>query len=219
MVVVWRSLSFAVAAVLAAPAAFAADLPAVKPLSPPPPVTVNWTGLYGGGEIGGVYNTARYNRPFTAGFSDTSIGNIDPRPVYSLYGGFNLQVLPWAVLGVEYSHTWLRDATFREFGAAFDNLYDARRIEALTGRIGFLAKPDTMIYAKGGGARISVRYFPPFSTTLAQQTLDGVQVGGGIESLVLPNVAVRGEVTYTRADQLVLNQGFDRYRPEFVMFN
>ncbi len=218
MVRVWGRLCFAMATLAVAQTAFAADIPVKAP--PPAVATVNWTGLYLGGEIGGAFTSARYSRPFDATLRDTSIGNVDPRPAYGVYGGFNYQLMSWAVIGLEYDYNSLSGTTYRELGPALDFLQKARHIEALTGRLGFLFRPDTMVYGRAGPARIAVQGFEGFSLTPIQRTLHGVQAGFGIESMVTPNIVVRAETTYTYADNpLSLNQGFDLYRPAFVMFN
>ena len=218
MAPVWRGLSIAAAVLVVAQPAFAADLAVKAP--PPAAVAVNWTGLYFGGEISGLYTSARHMQPLTPGLSATSIGSVDPRPAYGLYGGFNYQFTSWAVLGVEYNYTRLSGASYRELGPALDPLQQARHIDALTGRLGILFRPDTMVYGKAGPARMEVLAFDGFALTPSPRTLRGVQAGFGIESMVLPNVAVRAEATYTYADRLLsLNQGGDLYRPAFVMFS
>jgi outer membrane immunogenic protein len=182
--------------------------------SPPPPF-VNWTGFYLGGQIGGVFTEARYTRP-NSGLQETTIGTIDPKPAYGIYGGFNYQALPWLVLGVEGNLNWLKTAKYIELGAQFDFLQEARWVDSVTGRVGVLARPDTMLYAKAGPAWVNLAGVEGFGTNF-QRTKTGVQGGFGIETLVTQNVAVRGEVTYTYVDQLSLNTGFDLYRPVLLM--
>ena len=197
--------------------ATAADLPVAR--APLPPVaTVNWTGLYLGGGIAGVFNSADYTRP-GSGLSDTTIGSIDARPAFKAYGGFNYQVAPWAVLGIEASGTWFSTATYRELGPSLDFLQETRHVTAVTGRAGVLFRPDTMFYGKVGPAWIETEGFQGFGDTF-QQTLSAVQAGFGVESLIAPNLALRAEASYTYAtQQLSLNQGFDVYRPSLLMFD
>jgi outer membrane immunogenic protein len=209
----------ALAGASSAQIASAADL--IIPTKAPPPnlitpvAAVNWTGLYVGGAVGGVFDTARFNRPGT-GLSDDSIGAIDARPTYSIYGGLNYQVLPWAVIGVEAEHTKLSLATFRELGPAFDFLEEASRIDSVTGRAGFLLWPNTMIYGKAGPAWMKVQGFDGFGTAF-QKLLPGIQTGVGIETLVTQNIALRAEASYNYADNLLsLNFGTDLYRPSFL---
>lgn len=196
--------------------AFANDTgPAV---SLPEPAPVSWTGVYAGGDVGGAFTNARFNRPTTAD-SDIGIGSIDPRPTYGAYGGFNYQLWPWLVVGVEADYTKLSDSTYRELGLSVDDLVAAKYVEAITGRLGFVLWPDTMVYGRVGPAWMRVQFFQGFSITPTEQTLPGIQAGLGIETLVTPNIALRAEASYTYADELLsLSQGLMTYRPSFLLF-
>lgn len=198
-----------------AQAAFAGD-PA--PISALPGPAANWTGVYLGGDIGGVFNDAHYFRPTTPGFADTSIGTIDSRPTYGFYTGANYQILPWAVVGLEYAYTKLSAASYRELGAELDFLQKSQHVDSFTGRLGFLLSPETMVYGKAGYAELEVQGVQGFGASF-QQTLPGVQAAVGIETRVTPNFSLRGEVSYTYADRLLsVNDGADLYRPSFLMF-
>ena len=196
---------------------FAADLPLARPLVPPT-AAINWTGFYIGGGMAGVFNSADYERRL-AGLADTSIGSIDSRPAFQAYGGFNYQLAPWAVIGIEGGRTWFDTATYRELGPALDFLQESRHVTSVTGRAGIVFRPDTMVYGKVGPAWIETEGFQGFGDTF-RQTLPAIQGGIGIKSLVAPNIALRAEATYTYATrQLSLNQNFDVYRPSFLMFD
>jgi outer membrane immunogenic protein len=214
-----RILSFAattVACAVIAESAFAADLPLTR--SPAPPIAaINWTGFYIGGGMAGVFNSADYSRRLS-GLADTTIGSIDSRPAFTAYGGFNYQVAPWVVIGVEGGRTWFDTATFRELGPNVDFLQESRHVTSVTGRVGIVLRPDTMVYGKVGPAWIETEGFQGFGDTF-METLPALQAGIGIEALIAPNLALRAEATYTRANrELSLNQGFDVYRPSFLMF-
>src|SRR3984957_9823465 len=206
-----------VAAAAMVQATRAADLPLKAP--PAPPIAaINWTGFYVGGGKAGLFNSADYERR-TTGLADTTIGSIDSRPAFQAYGGFNYQVAPWAVLGIVGGSTWFSTATFRELGPAVDFLQESKYVTSVTARAGIVVRPDTMIYGKVGPAWIETEGFQGFGATF-RQTLPAVQGGLGIESLIAPNIALRAEATYTYATgQLSLNQGFDVYRPSFLMFD
>ena len=108
------AISAVMLATLAGPA-FAADLP-VKAPAPPPPV-FNWTGFYIGANAGGAVSLPSG----TSDFQDT-LGPIDGNPFgnpqqfssanWSGLGGFqagyNWQVNPLWVLGVEVDWDWMR---------------------------------------------------------------------------------------------------------------
>ena len=197
--------------------AFAADLAPAPGLVAPVPV-FNWTGFYLGGGAAAAFNGTDYSRP-GSGLSDISIGSIDASPALNAYAGFNYQVAPWAVLGVEGNQIWFRTANYRELGPTIDFLEKTRYISAVTGRAGLVFRPDTLVYGRVGPAWIETDGFQGFGGTF-RQTLSAVQGGLGIESLITPNLMLRGEVSYTYAtQQLSLNQGFDVYRPSVLLFD
>jgi outer membrane immunogenic protein len=214
-----RMLSFAaiaLASVGVAQSALAADA-APTPPAPPPPATTNWTGFYAGGDIGGDFNSATFKRP-TLGLSDISIGSIDLKPALSAYAGFNYQVLPWAVLGIEGGKTWLGSSDYRELGSSIDFLEKSKYIETVGARAGVLVRPDTMVYGKLAPAWINVQGFQGFGGTF-DKTLSGIQAALGIETLLTPNIVLRAEAAYTRADEILsLNSDTARYRPTFLTF-
>lgn len=195
----------------------AADLP-LKAVPFPSVPAINWTGFYVGGGIAGVFNSADFEqRP--AGLFDTTNGSINPRPGAFGYAGFNYQVAPWAVLGIEGGGTWLSSATYRNLGPAVDFLQRSTYVTSVTGRAGIVIQPDTMIYGKVGPAWIETDGIQGFGTPF-RQILPAIQSGVGIEYLVTPNIAVRGEINYTYATStLSLNTGFDVYRPSFLMLD
>src|ERR1700722_8066740 len=194
---------------------WAADLP-LERLPAGPIAPINWTGLYIGGGLAGVFNNADYERRLT-GLADTSIGSIDSQPAFLAYGGFNYQVAPWAVIGIEGGSSWFGAASFGELGPSLDFLQQSRYVTAVTARAGIVFRPDTMVYGKVGPAWIETEGFQGFGGTF-RQTLPAVQGGMGIESLIAPNIALRAEATYATATRpLSLTQGFDVYRPSFLM--
>jgi outer membrane immunogenic protein len=182
---------------------------------PPSPAGVNWTGFYLGGDVGALFTDAHFTRP-GSGLEEISIGTIDGRPTWGVFAGFNYQVAPWAVVGLEGNFTWLSEAFYRELGFQTDFLQVANNVGALTPRAGILLRPDTLIYAKAGPAWVNVAGVQGFGTAF-QQTLLGIQGGVGIEALVTPNISVRGEISYTYADQVSLNSATDLYRPALLM--
>jgi len=205
---------FGVAAAALA-AAIATPVFAGAPQQPSQPSTVNWTGFYVGGDVGAVFNTTTFTQP-GSGLQETSLGTIDGRPTYGVFTGFNYQVAPWAVLGLEGDFNWLSSAYYRELGSSFDFLQKSRFVDSVTARAGILARPDTLIYGKIGAAWLSVEGVQGFGTPF-QRYLPGVQGGIGIEAMITPNVIARGEATYTYADTLTLNQGSSVYRPSILM--
>jgi len=157
----------------------AADLP-VKYKAPPPPVA-SWTGFYVGGELGGKWETTSWSTtslrdpPFVFGSivlpPDASQGrHYDPSSVRAgIYAGYNWQVTPLWVLGIEGDGAWadgkvtasgfpgcaLGPCTFpgSGFNAPVDTTSLAMRWDAsLRGRVGYLITPTFMLYGTGGVA-------------------------------------------------------------------
>jgi outer membrane immunogenic protein len=185
-----------------------------KALPPAPAAVANWTGFYLGGELGFDAASANYSRPQSVQ-SDISIGSANRGLIGGIYGGFNYQAVPWLVLGVEGELSSSR-ANYRELGPDIDFLQNTKHLSAVTGRVGIVIMPTTMVYAKAGPAWIDVRGVEGFGTPFTQ-TLHGELFGAGIEALATPNVVVRVEGTYTRATEtLLLNQAFDQYRPNIL---
>jgi outer membrane immunogenic protein len=203
---------FSFAAVMLASAAMARPAAAADPAA----ATVNWTGFYVGGDIGALFTDAHYIQPAT-GLQEVSLGTIDGRPVYGTYGGFNYQVTPWAVIGLEGSFNWLSAAYYREVGFTFDFLHESRWVDTVAARAGLIVRPDTMVFAKIGPAWIDSQGISGIPGSPFQQTLTGIQGGVGIESLVTPNIALRAEASYTYATQeLDLPLNASTYRLAFM---
>jgi len=75
-------------------------------------------------------------------------------------------------------------------------------------RIGFLASPQTLIYAKGGytNARVETIYTSGATRVETGDNLDGFRVGAGIEYAVGPNLYLKGEYRYSNYSSV---DGFD----------
>ena len=174
--------------------------------------TANWSGFYFGGELGFDFATAKYARPQSSQ-SDVWLGSANRGLVGGVYAGFNYQVLPWLVLGVEGDLSSSR-AGYRELGADLDFLQATKYLAAFAGRVGIVIVPTTMVYAKAGPSWIDVRGVEGFGDTF-NRTLRGGVLAVGIETLFTPNYTMRLEGSYTRASEaLLLNQGLDQYRPQ-----
>jgi len=181
---------------------------------PAPAAASSWTGFYVGGELGIDAAAAKHVQPFSDA-PDTSIGSVNRGPIGGAYGGFNYQVLPWLVIGVEGAWSTSR-AAYREFGEDFDSLERSKFVSSVAGRLGFPIMPTTMVYAKAGPAWMDVRGVNGFGDNF-NQTLQSVMFGAGIESLVTPNFAVRLEGTYTHATEtLSLNDDNDEFHPDIL---
>jgi outer membrane immunogenic protein len=156
--------SVGLAAMLAGPA-MAADMPVVAP--PPPPVLYDWSGVYVGGNIGGVwYDVDRTfpNATGAGGFGPgSSISSSDSDGIFGFHAGAQWQWGAW-VLGVEAalsgcfhecrSYTGVLPVppfTANTFGEhKITNLYTAGA------RLGY-AWDRLMIFASGGWAAANLK--------------------------------------------------------------
>lgn len=203
-------LSVGIGMAQAAPPAPLQQSPTVIPVP-------DWTGIYLGGQLGTEFHSANYNN---VGFNTpTKVGDVGGM-ARGYYAGFNYQLSIPIVVGVEGAVTNLKGngpkGGFQLAGPDVDPLLAASRISSLTGRLGYLVTPTTLVYGKGGTARIKVSGFDNFTDPF-EKTLHGTVWGVGIESMVNENFLVRLEATRTRTNaDLMLNNGFDQYRPEFL---
>lgn len=159
-------LSTVSCAFIAAVAANAADLPLKAP-APASAPTASWTGFYLGSGLG--FRTSQTRETFDTGrfppnpFGATSepLNGIALRA--SSYAGYNWQVAPRWVLGIEGDVGFAKQTTTfagRPFpDQVFASFVRSDGISARTtwdtgirGRVGFLLTPTTLVYAAGGAA-------------------------------------------------------------------
>jgi outer membrane immunogenic protein len=204
-------------AALTAPAS-AADLPA-RPFTKAPAVAVdasyNWSGIYGGAYVGGLWSDKRWDGnvfvfglmgPFGADYQNRGViggGQI----------GFNYQV-GQIVLGVQAD--WGKsDAKGQAIpcnqllagggGAIARCAGEVRDIASVTGRIGY-AWDRTLLYVKGGGAWVRDEYElgrgEPQNVAIGGnlfgnvETRSGWTVGAGVEYGFWQNLSVFAEYNY-----------------------
>jgi outer membrane immunogenic protein len=173
----------------------AADLAA--PAAPAPVVeTVNWTGPYGGVQIGGTFGQSA--------ISVSGIGlntTIDPSGVLGGgFGGYNVQIQNF-VLGGEAEFNLLsnkQSSTPIVNGVFYNTSTYGNWDASVNGRIGYAWK-NLLVYAIGGyafsdtGTTINANGRQIFGNT---QTVNGYDVGGGFETIFAPNWSARLEYRY-----------------------
>jgi len=172
----------ALAALVVATPALAADLPSMKaaPLPPPVMVAYDWTGLYIGADLGGVWAQGRYRGANTVN-ADSIMGGG--------FIGYNRQYSNFVVglegdvqgLGVDYTRagTGLR--------------IQQNLLASINGRLG-MAFDRVLVYAIGGAA-FSDTTFWAGGQSFSNSNV-GFDIGGGIEYAFAPNWTVRGEYRY-----------------------
>jgi outer membrane immunogenic protein len=203
--------SIAALLALASPDAFAADVsirgPAAAPgpnsIYYPPPIYTpfyNWTGFYIGGNLGGAWETGSLTDNFTgASFSNTRSGFIGGGQI-----GYNWQVSPVFVLGVE----WMFDGTDISSDTDFvtaPTLFGPRTFRAsanvdwittLAARFGYAAN-NWLFYGKAGGAWVhdsaTVTDITDGISVSASDTKGGLVLGVGVEYGFTPNWTARVE--------------------------
>src|ERR1700739_958524 len=185
----------AVACVVFAAPAFAADLPArtytKAPVYRAPEAIYNWTGFYIGGHVGAAFP------------GNSSLEGSDARFMGGVQGGFDYQFSNNWVLGAEAQYSWLTGNSNNGVLFPGGTLVTANpnQLGSVTGRLGYAFGP-TLLYAKGGYAwrgaddiGVSVCGAPAAFTTDAHQR-NGWTVGAGLEYMFAPNWSVKGEYQY-----------------------
>lgn len=225
----------ALAALIAAPA-MAADMAVKAPPQPPAPV-VSWTGFYVGGEIGARWDNSDWNTTCIAGFAACPLNGISPGFLANnnpagfnsaafrggLFAGYNLQVSPRWLIGVEGDFGGGNNSTTiggipGTLGPGLTpNPADQSSVKgtwdaSAVARVGYLITPTVMVFGVGGGswlheeASATCAPAPAVSwciipadigtTQMTSSTRSGWTAGGGFEYMVLPNWLVRGEYRY-----------------------
>ncbi len=125
--------------------------------------------------------------------------------VYGGAAGYDFQ-LGHAVLGFEGEVT---GSTNKDTANGVIVTGDSFRVKAgrdlyVGGRVGFLAGPRTLIYAKGGytNARINTRYTNGPTTANVSEDADGWRAGAGVEYLISRNIYVKGEYRYSNYNSI-----------------
>src|SRR5215470_1738925 len=200
---VW-SVSAAALLVAASSGAFAADLAIRK--APPAPIPVpiyNWTGFYIGGNVGGAWESGTITDNFTgASFSNTRSGFIGGGQI-----GYNWQVSPNWVLGVEgmFDGTSIRSdtATVTVPTVLGPTTFSANAkvdwVTTVGARFGYAAN-NWLWYGKAGGGwvhdSVTVNDITDGLSVSANDTRGGWMAGGGIEYGFTPNWTARVDYTH-----------------------
>jgi outer membrane immunogenic protein len=209
-------ISLAALAAMPVVAASAADM-AVKapPPAPAPYAPYNWTGVYGGVEVGGGWATTQFTvvntfTSFTPSFPAGFVSNpIDMSGFLGgFYGGYNYQINQF-VIGVDGDYTWAAlhgtglDVSSVDGDIGHHN-EQINWIATATGRLGY-AWDNWLLFAKGGWAWagfsansqvVSGTTGAVLSTDYASDDRDGWTVGGGVEWGFSQHVSFKLEYDY-----------------------
>ena len=223
-----RTLTSAAALVFTASMASASGPAAV----PPPmtiaqlPTTTSWTGFYAGGslgfgsanyDIGGTYDNPGI--PLTAALNLPDLGA--QGVVFGLQGGYNHQM----------SNNWVLGAQIDAMGSGITNdtalniafgpntisgTYDLRvsSMYSLSGRLGYLTSPNTMVYGLLGVTRgnfsgaynLTVNAVPVVNGNY-DFSLNGMAVGVGMETMLNDHLSLGLEYRYNAMQRYTFYNG------------
>lgn len=170
-------------------AAFAADLP----LKAPPLVApYDWTGFYGGANIGGMFGRAYdvVNAPPGTPFSAQNV-TVNGGEA-GLQGGYNWQT-GWWVVGVEADIQWASPtgnytSTNAAATATLNDMETLNWFGTGRGRFGVTPAPGWLVYGTGGVAVGQIRSDEVFVGTLFTSALTTTRIGwtagGGVEAAI-----------------------------------
>jgi outer membrane immunogenic protein len=192
--------------------------------APPSPV-YSWTGFYIGGHVGALWTKgdARNDPLPTVDFFGTfpNSGNVDQTAfVAGVHGGYNWQLSPSWVTGIEADWSWTGAAgRFTQDwesipghtnpgirpGTATSMSMGPEWLATVRGRIGYLVTPSALLYFTGGGAWADVRYsaiaanerpVTYLAATSFSKTASGYVLGGGLEWALWNNWSLRTEYLF-----------------------
>jgi outer membrane immunogenic protein len=195
--------------------AMAADL-ALKAPPPPPPPPFSWTGFYIGANLGGGWENFHITDTITGATFSTSTRSAF---IGGGQAGFNYQVGPYVVLGVEGFIDGIASSN-NNTGAGVIvpgiGLVTASLqpdwIATFAGRIGFTSPTfdHALFYFKGGGAweEASATLTGPGATFTSSRTGSGWMLGGGIEWAFAQNWTLKLDYQFIELDNNTLTNGF-----------
>jgi outer membrane immunogenic protein len=176
-------------------AARAADL-APAPAPPPPIETFNWTGPYGGAQLGGTFGQTSVKAPALGLATTIDNGGV----LGGGYGGYLFQQQN-LVFGAEGEFNFISNKQSSS-PIVNNNLYNvsvySNYLISIDGRLGYAYK-NILIYAVGGyafinnGTSINKNGAGYYGST---QTFNGYDIGAGVEYAINQNWSARLEYRY-----------------------
>jgi outer membrane immunogenic protein len=162
------------------------------PVYAPPPYS--WTGFYIGAHLGGVFSSDN-------NFTGLATGNnSNGRFLGGLQAGYDWQLNPNWVVGVEGQYSWLSGNVGAVFPGGFVYTNNQRGLGSITGRVGYTWGPG-MVYVKGGYAysdnneNVTLGSVPVGFIITGDHT-NGYTVGAGVEYMFAPNWSAKAEYQY-----------------------
>jgi outer membrane immunogenic protein len=193
-------------------AAQAADMPLKAQRAAPE--YFSWTGFYLGAHVGGAWGTIESEIPLGQG------GAVLPFSSHTVNGfvaggqvGYNYQVNPWLVLGVEGQFSWTDAKGSTPCLVIIKCTTEFNWIATLAGRVGYTFD-RTMVYVKAGGAWADADHTADVLgagviTATSSKTWSGFMVGTGIEYAFMSGWSAKVEYNFMDFDSDRLNFGID----------
>ena len=157
---------------------------AVKaPLKAPQPPVYTWTGCYLGGNLGGGWAHKEFH------FDTENEGTLDASGfVGGGQIGCDYQLAPNFVIGAQGMFDGASIKGTDEDPNDDGDFYPTTLhwFATATARVGFLASPSLLIYAKGGAAWVRDSYVYKLNEDTADVTRSGWDAGGGLEWMFAP---------------------------------
>jgi outer membrane immunogenic protein len=179
-------------------AAAAADLPAQKAPPVAPESAINWTGAYGGVQLGGASGATDLYLPSSAYSGSWNNSGF----IGGGHLGYNYQYKSF-VFGVQGSFDLLSvSGTLNNYANFAPNIFTARSyhdwLASVDGRVGYAVK-NYLFYAIGGYAFVannSVLSVNAAQVASVSNTINGYDVGGGVEYAINNQWSARAEYRY-----------------------
>jgi outer membrane immunogenic protein len=189
--------SVALAALLATPAV-AADMPVKAPVPKAPPY--DWSGFYFGAQGGGGW--AMHTLTFVPG-GDVDTLNSTSGAFAGGYAGYNLQVSPWFLLGVEAAWAWsnIKMTGTDCVGGVAVCTNEIKSLGSVRGRAGLVLE-RALVYVAGGwgfgDARYDRMFFPVAVPIIpgVSTSVSGPTGAGGVEIAFSDNFLGRFQYEY-----------------------
>jgi len=183
----------------------AADLPRKAPPMAPPPM-VSWTQCYIGGNVGAGWTNKDWSSNYSveAAALDSYSYNYGSHSATGFVGGLqagcDYQMGAW-VWGIQGMFNWADIGGSHSYDYGYGQLSsNVNWFGTVTGRVGYLVQPMTLVYFKGGAAWVQDKFsssydggYYNYSTTV---TRTGWTVGGGVEYKINPSWSVFAEYNY-----------------------
>ena len=169
---------------------------AARPAADLPPADGNWTGFYMGAYLGGGAATGRVTSSLVAGSFDGVGGE-------GIHGGFmagyNYQMNGSWVIGLQGEFGLSDISSDLNLGIVTSEAGPTYTV-SVSGRLGWLSSPDTMLYILGGytHARYKLKINVPLGSVSFKENYDGFHLGAGMETKLSAHLSARVEYRFTQ---------------------